>query len=115
MKKIAGVLAVVMTVLMIAALFTSCGENYDGTYKLVEMSSGSETITKDQIEQAGASITLTISGDKATMDKADGSKTELSFDAGAKTFSADGESIPATFDGNRCTLEQDGVKMVFEK
>lgn len=122
MKKIVSLMAVVLVVMMAAAMFTACGDNnggsasYDGTYNLVEMSMGDTTINADLLKSTGQSMTLTINGTKASLKGSDDSMNqELEFDPANKTFSAGGESVPATFEGNKVTLEESGTKMVFEK
>ena len=96
---------------------TACsgGSKLDGSYKLVEMSSGGQDMTS-YLNMIG-DVYLVIEGEKATIELG-GETTQLKVDAKNSAFIDEaGDSTPITIEGDRITMEnpESQSKMVFEK
>ena len=108
------VFAIVLLALVVvsACSLTACGSKGlpDGTYKLVSMTEdGVENNDLSQLESYGMSVDLVVNGDKATL-----AGQELSVKG--YTLVKEGQTpVPFSYDGKTVTIEQDGIKMVFEK
>ncbi len=122
-RKIISLICVVLIAVSALAL-SGCGNSnkkFDkkkmaGTYELVEMSSGSETYSKEDLQTLksyGLSITMEIKEDGTGSMSIYGESKEFTYDA--DNITVDGEKTPYTLDGNKITFEQDDTKMVFEK
>jgi len=114
MKKIISVICVVLMLISVLSLTACSGNSLDGTYNLVEMSSGGEDMTS-YLSMIG-DVTLTIKGDKATV-VLGGETTELTVDAKNSVLKDEsGEATPFTVEGDRLTMEntESNSKMVFE-
>lgn len=114
MKKIISVVCIVMMLVGVMSL-AACSGGLDGTYNLVEMSSGGQDMTS-YLSMIG-DVVLTIKGDKATIELG-GETTELTVDTKNSVFKDEtGESTPFTVEGDRLTMEnpESNSKMVFEK
>ncbi len=125
MKKIALLMALVLTVSMFAACGGSSG--VDGTYELVSMKEGDTTYDVDQLKSMaemmgvkGALITMELTSDG----KANIASSFMEEVAGEGTYTLDGDKITVTIqdapvsgtvDGKTITLAQDDMEMVFEK
>ena len=91
-------------------------ESLAGKYELVEMSSGSESYGKDELEALktlGYTIVLELNEDGTGALDMYGEKEDLTYDDSSITV--DGVKTPYTRSGNKITFEQDDTKMVFEK
>ncbi len=113
------IIIIVAVIVLSVGWFQSC-TSLDGTYKLVEMTSGNDTIGQDTLTAVehsayNASVTITINGDHATVNML----TEfeyLTIDKSAKTMTdSSGTIVYYHHSGNRLTLTADKSKMVFEK
>ena len=113
------VIIIAVVIALSVGWFQSCA-SLDGTYKLVEMTSGNDTISQDTltaVEQSAynASITITINGNHATVNML----TEfeyLTIDQSAKTMTdSTGTIVNYQHSGNRLTLTAEKYKLVFEK
>lgn len=119
-KKIIAVLAVV-AMMMGALALTGCGKKFDkkkmaGKYELVEMTSGSESYTKEDLESLkayGFTITMELKDDGTGTMTTYGEEQKLTYDKDGITI--DGDKASYTFENNKITVESDGTKMVFEK
>ena len=114
MKKLISVICIVMMLVGVMSL-AACSNSLDGSYNLVEMSSGGEDMTS-YLSMIG-DVILTINGDKATI-VLGGETTELTVDAKNSVFKDEtGESTPFNVEGDRLTMEnpESNSKRVFEK
>ena len=115
MKKIISVICVVLMLVSVLSLSACSGSSLDGTYKLVEMTSGGQDMTS-YLSMLG-DVILTIQGDKASIELS-GETTQLTVDSKNSAFiDVEGDSTPFTVEGTRLTMEssQSDSKMVFEK
>ena len=115
MKKIISVVCVVLMIFSVLSLSACSGNSLEGTYKLVEMTSGGQDMTS-YLSMLG-DVILTIKGDKATIDIG-GETTQLTVDSKNSAFvDEEGESTPFTFEDNKLTMSssESDSKMVFEK
>ena len=114
MKRSVSVLCALLLLLSVACLTACGGKDISGTYKLVEMTSGGEDMTKyiGMIDE----VTLTVDGSKAKLEMGE-DVSELIVDTKTQTVKTDGSSSPYTVEGNKLTLEDESskTKMVFEK
>lgn len=110
----------VFVALFCTVLLVGCGSDYKkkmaGSYTMIEMKSGKETITAKQLKSLGVEATLEVKADgTAKLDLA-GDKTELKFDKKYFTDKKSGkEKIKYTVKGKKLTMEDDDTSMVFEK
>ena len=117
MKRTISIICAVLMLISVLSL-TACsgsGSKLDGTYKLVEMSSGGQDMTS-YLSMIG-DVYLTIEGDKATIELG-GETTNLKVDQKNSAFVDEaGDSTPITVEGDRITMEnpESESKMVFEK
>ena len=112
-----GVVAVIAVVAILFLFVFKGNGNIAGSYKLVEMTEGSQTYSGSQLEAMeslmGKSVGLELKADKTGTLEVFGKKIEITYDD--KNVIANGSPCPYTVNGNRITLEQSGTKMVFEK
>lgn len=119
-KRIITVLAIIAMMAGALAL-TGCGKKFDkkkmaGKYELVEMSSGSETYSKEDLETLktyGFTISMELKDDGTGTMNSYGEEQALTYDKDGITI--DGDKASYTFENNKITVESDGTKMVFEK
>lgn len=119
-KRIITVLAIIAMMAGALAL-TGCGKKFDkkkmaGKYELVEMTSGSESYSKedlDSLKAYGFTISMELKEDGTGTMTTYGEEQALTFDKDGITI--DGDKAPYTFDKDKITVESDGTKMVFEK
>ncbi len=116
MKRTVSIICAVLMLISVLCL-TACsgGSKLDGSYKLVEMSSGGQDMTS-YLNMIG-DVYLVIEGEKATIELG-GETTQLKVDAKNSAFIDEaGDSTPITIEGDRITMEnpESQSKMVFEK
>lgn len=116
MKRTVSIICAVLMLISVLC-FTACsgGSKLDGSYKLVEMSSGGQDMTS-YLNMIG-DVYLVIEGEKATIELG-GETTQLKVDAKNSAFIDEaGDSTPITIEGDRITMEnpESQSKMVFEK
>lgn len=116
MKRTVSIICAVLMFISVLCL-TACsgGSKLDGSYKLVEMSSGGQDMTS-YLNMIG-DVYLVIEGEKATIELG-GETTQLKVDAKNSAFIDEaGDSTPITIEGDRITMEnpESQSKMVFEK
>lgn len=116
MKRTVSIICAVLMLISVLCL-TACsgGSKLDGSYKLVEMSSGGQDMTS-YLNMIG-DVYLVIEGEKATIELG-GETTQLKVDAKNSAFiDEEGDSTPITIEGDRITMEnpESQSKMVFEK
>nr|WP_316624852.1 hypothetical protein [uncultured Ruminococcus sp.] len=116
MKRTVSIICAVLMLIIVLCL-TACsgGSKLDGSYKLVEMSSGGQDMTS-YLNMIG-DVYLVIEGEKATIELG-GETTQLKVDAKNSAFIDEaGDSTPITIEGDRITMEnpESQSKMVFEK
>jgi len=116
MKRTVSIICAVLMLISVLCL-TACsgGSKLDGTYKLIEMSSGGQDMTS-YLNMIG-DVYLVIEGEKATIELG-GETTQLKVDAKNSAFIDEaGDSTPITIEGDRITMEnpESQSKMVFEK
>lgn len=116
MKRTVSIICAVLMLISLLCL-TACsgGSKLDGSYKLVEMSSGGQDMTS-YLNMIG-DVYLVIEGEKATIELG-GETTQLKVDAKNSAFIDEaGDSTPITIEGDRITMEnpESQSKMVFEK
>ena len=116
MKRTVSIICAVLMLISVLCL-TACsgGSKLDGSYKLVEMSSGGQDMTS-YLNMIG-DVYLVIEGEKATIELG-GETTLLKVDAKNSAFIDEaGDSTPITIEGDRITMEnpESQSKMVFEK
>ncbi len=116
MKRTVSIICAVLMLISVLCL-TACsgGSKLDGSYKLVEMSSGGQDMTS-YLNMIG-DVYLVIDGEKATIELG-GETTQLKVDAKNSAFIDEaGDSTPITIEGDRITMEnpESQSKMVFEK
>ena len=116
MKRTVSIICAVLMLISVLCL-TACsgGSKLDGSYKLVEMSSGGQDMTS-YLNMIG-DVYLVIEGEKATIELG-GETTQLKVDAKNSAFIDEaGDSTPITIEGDRITVEnpESQSKMVFEK
>ena len=109
---------------MLAVCLTSCGGDAEevGSYDLESMSEGGQTMSmkdlKDLYSAMGETLPefgLTLNKDGTGKMVVMGETKEITWDAKAKTMTADGESIKYTFKDKKITISEDGQTMVFVK
>ena len=116
MKRTVSIICAVLMLISVLCL-TACsgGSKLDGSYKLVEMSSGGQDMTS-YLNMIG-DVYLVIEGEKATIELG-GETRQLKVDANNSAFIDEaGDSTPITIEGDRITMEnpESQSKMVFEK
>ena len=116
MKKLICVICVVL-MLFCAVTLTACSGNngLNGTYKLVELTSGGQDMTS-YLSTLG-DVFLTIDGNKATIEL-NGETSKLTVNPQKMVFIDEtGEETIFTVEGNRLSMEntESNSKMVFEK
>lgn len=116
MKRTVSIICAVLMLISVLCL-TACsgGSKLDGSYKLVEMSSGGQDMTS-YLNMIG-DVYLVIEGEKATIELG-GETTQLKVDAKNSAFIDEaGDATPITIEGDRITMEnpESQSKMVFEK
>ena len=120
MKKFLGGLLLVVLVFGM----TACGKDKKeektdivGTYKMVEMTAGDESLKAEDLEEYGLVYTLKVNKDKtATLSIGDEDSEKLKYDD-KYFFPEDDEDdkVAYTVKGNKLTLSDDDTKMIFEK
>ncbi len=122
MKKFLGGLLLVVLVFGM----TACGSkdkkeskstDIVGTYKMVEMTAGDESIKGEELEEYGLVYTLKVNKDKtATLSLGEDDAEKLKYDD-KYFFPEDDEDDKVSYkvDGKKLTLSDDDTKMVFEK
>ncbi|MBE5780714.1 MAG: hypothetical protein E7328_02690 [Clostridiales bacterium] len=117
-KQLKTVLALALCAMMLLAL-CACGggssvANTKWALKSAEMDG--MTIDASMLAMIGAEFTLTFTSNTWEInmmgDIIEGTYTE---DGGKIAMTSDGETVPASVNGNTLTMEQDGQKMIFEK
>ena len=116
MKRTVSIICAVLMLISVLCL-TACsgGSKLDGSYKLVEMSSGGQDMTS-YLNMIG-DVYLVIEGEKATIELG-GETTQLKVDAKNSAFIDEaGDSTPITIEGDRITMEnpESQSKLGFEK
>jgi len=120
MKK---VISVLMALVLVASILAACGggnSGPSGKYNLVSFTEDGETIEASQLTEMG------LDTDGFYIEFVDGSKVKLAtfgevtdgtykLDSKNIAFTVDGDPASATIDGNKITLNADGVIMVYEK
>lgn len=116
MKKALSAVCVIL-VLALALSLAACGspgQDFSGTYKLVEMTNNGTDMT--QYLSLIGDVILTIDGDRAKLDM-QGDTSEFTVDSSKMTMSADGSTASFTVEDNKLTMQDESAKtkMVFEK
>ncbi len=114
----------VLFVLMLALCLTSCGGDAEevGSYTLDSMSENGETMSMKDLKDMYAAygmdmpeFSLTLNKDGTGKMVVMGETKEITWDAKAKTMTADGESIKYTFKDKKITISEESQTMVFVK
>ena len=119
MKKcISLILCAVMLLGMVACL-AGCGKSIAGRYDLILMKQGDMEIKfKEMMELTGKEVDayLELNDDGTGLLKMDQDETKMKY-ADGKIWAEgeDEQKVPYKLDGSELSMEQDGMKMVFEK
>lgn len=87
-----------------------------GKYEIVEMTTGGETYTEDELsalKTLGYTIELELKEDGTGYFSAYGLKQDITYDEDSMTI--EGVDTPYTRSGSKITFEQDDSKLVFDK
>ena len=116
MKKSLSVICAILVLALTLSLAAcgSSGQDYSGTYKLVEMTNNGTDMT--QYLSLVGEVILTIDGNRAKLDM-QGESSEFTVDSSKMTMSADGSTASFTVEDNKLTMQDESAKtkMVFEK
>lgn len=119
MKKIVSLVAVL---LLIATTLTACGGGISGKFKLTLVNVGGVSMEADGDAAKAAGFDkekcyIDFSGKDSGKMEMMGETQDFTYTVDGKniTLTADGETINGTIDGNKLTIEEQGMKMEFEK
>lgn len=119
MKKCISLVLCAVLLLGMAACFAGCGKSIAGRYDLTLMKQGDMEIKfKEMMELTGKKVEayLELKDDGTGVLKMDQDETKMKY-ADGKIWPEDEEDEKVAFklDGSELSMEQDGMKMVFEK
>ena len=117
-KTVRAALCLSLVAILLVSL-VACGGGVAGHYNLVSMEMGGQKMDIAALQAlAGTSVEMYIelNDDGTGVMCMDGETTEMCYGDGMiwPVNDAD-DKVPFTVDGDTLTLEQDGMKMVFEK
>lgn len=118
---IIGIVIAVVVVLFLAGYFAFNkgiigNRKLVGYYEIYEMTSEDQNYSNEELKSLkslGFKVTLELNEDKKGTLSLFGDTMDLTYDN--KNITVDGESTPYTLKDNKLSMEQDGIKLVFEK
>ena len=117
-KSVRAVLCLSLVAILLVSL-VACGGGVAGRYELVSMEANGQTLDIASLKaMAGTDVDMYIElfEDGTGVMKMDGETTQMSYaDGKIWPTNAPDEKVEFTVKGDTLTLEQSGVKMVFEK
>ena len=117
-KSVKAVLCLALVAILLVSL-VACGGGVSGRYELTTMEANGQSIDIASLKAlAGAEVDMYIElfDDGTGVLKMDTETTKMTY-ANGKIWPTDSpdEAVPFTVKGDTLTMEQDGVKLVFEK
>ena len=115
---ICGIAAIIAIVVIILIIVLSGGKKADlvGTWKLTLMKEGDTEYQVEQLEKLGFKGSITFKEDGTGTLKMPGSgTTSFEYDKDKMTMTAEGDTTDIKTSGSKIVIEEDSVRMEFEK
>ena len=116
MKRIAALTLILVMVLALCACGGSDGKNPAvGTWTIKSMTNGGETYSVDDVPTLKDFIVMELREDGTGTMTMDGQTADIKWEDGKLINPDTNETLPITLDGDKLTIKQDTVELVFAR